>query len=479
MFLLSKKRLIAYVLLFAFSFSFVYFSSSSSTVEAKANQKYKRTYKSIKLEQRKKNGKNRIVYRRVLQNSVPAIGAPVMHNASYTGSGTYVVIIDSGINSTHPMLAGKVSLEACFTAANSCPNRTNKQIGTGAATPVDWHGSHVSAIAAGTIGVAPAAKIIAVNVFDKDQSSDEVSIIAALNWVNTITSKYNIASVNMSLGTSRVYSGYCDSVSPQLTTVIHSLYNKNVPVVVASGNSYALGMSNPACISKVVSVAASNLNNVVTSFSNISSNTTFVAPGLQIVSASYGTDTRSASGTSMASPHVAGILALYKQAYPDHTISKMLQRLLASSPLSVDPYSSLKIPFINVSTLLETPIDPPATTVPSTTIPPVTTTLPLVIPTNPPKPAFKPNLLKIRSNSDTSNFFYVMYNDSLVDKTIILEYVLECSNGSSYKISLNTYTSSHAHIVNSTPSFTSCTMYANLKDGTKSASSSPVLLKKG
>jgi len=104
MFLLSKKRLIAYVLLFAFSFSFVYFSSSSSTVEAKANQKYKRTYKVTKLEKRK----NRVVYRKVLQNSVPITGAPVMHKSSYTGAGTYVVIIDSGINSTHPMLSGKV-----------------------------------------------------------------------------------------------------------------------------------------------------------------------------------------------------------------------------------------------------------------------------------------------------------------------------------------------------------------------------------
>jgi len=475
MFLLSKKRLIAYVLLFAFSFSFVYFSSSSSTVEAKANQKYKRTYKVTKLEKRK----NRVVYRKVLQNSVPITGAPVMHKSSYTGAGTYVVIIDSGINSTHPMLSGKVALEACFTVSNSCPNRTNKQTGTGAAAPVDWHGSHVSAIAAGTIGVAPAAKIIAVNVFDRDQSSDEISIVNALNWVLTLASKYNIASVNMSLGTSRVYQGYCDSISPKTTTAIHALYSKRIPVVIAAGNSYSLGMSNPACISKVISVGATNLNNYVTAFSNLSSTTTFVAPGLQIVSAAYGSDTRAASGTSMASPHVAGILALYRQAYPDHTIEKMIQRLVASSPLSFDPYSSLKIPAINVSTLLETPLDPPPTTVPVTTVPVVTTTLPLVIPTNPPMPAFKPNLTKIRTNSVTSNFFYVMYNDSLVNKNIVIDYVLECSDGSIFKVPLNIYTSSNVYLVNSIPLFNSCIMYANLKDGTKSASSSLIMLKIG
>jgi subtilisin family serine protease len=477
MFFFIKKCLSKSVLLLvlALSFSFVHSTFSSATADAKGTQKAKRTYKSIKLEKRK----NRIVYRKVLTNSVPVTGAPAMHKASYTGTGTYVVIIDSGINSSHPMLTGKVALEACFTVARSCPNKTNKQTGTGAASPVDWHGSHVSAIAAGTIGVAPGAKIIAVNVFDKDQSSDETSIVNALNWVLSLSSKYNIASVNMSLGTSRTYSGYCDSVSPKTTTAIHALYDKNIPVVVAAGNSYSLGMSNPACISKVVSVAAGNLSNSVTAFSNISTYTTFVAPGLQIVSAAYGSQTRAASGTSMASPHVAGILALYRQAYPDHNISKMIQRLTTAASPSFDPYSSLRIPAINVSTLLDVPLDPPATTIPSTTIPVVTTTLPLVIPTNPPMPAFKPNLTKIRANSNVSNFFYIMYNDSLVNKNIVIDYVLQCSDGSFYKIPLNTYTSSNTYLVNSTPNFNSCIMYANLKDGTRSASSSSIMIKRG
>lgn len=472
-----RKRLSKSVLLLvlALSLSFVQSAVSPRNADAQTTQKVKRTYKSAKLEKRK----NRVVYRKVLQNSVPVTGAPVMHASSYTGSGTYIVIIDSGINSSHPMLSGKVALEACFTVANSCPNKTNKQTGTGSAVPVDWHGSHVSAIAAGTIGVAPGAKIIAVNVFDKDQSSDEISIVNALNWVLSISSKYNIASINMSLGTSRTYQGYCDSVSPKTTTAVHALYQKNIPVVVAAGNSYSLGMSNPACISKVVSVAATNLNSYITAFSNLSSTTTFAAPGLQIVSAAYGSETKSASGTSMAAPHVAGILALYRQAYPDHNIDKMLQRLTAASPLSIDPYSSLRIPAINVSTLLTVPMDPPSTTTPPTTSPVVTTTMPLVIPTNPPMPAFKPNLTKIRANSVTSNFFYIMYNDSLVDKNIVIDYALECSDGSFYKIPLNVHTTSNVYLVNSIPNFNSCIMYANLKDGTRSASTSSVMIKKG
>jgi len=388
-------------LVFTLLFSLLQFAVSSTNVDAKSDPKAKRTYKSLKLEKRN----NRIVYRKVLHNSVPAIGAPVMHASSYTGAGTYVVIIDSGVDSSHPMLSGRVALEACFTVANSCPNKTSKQIGAGSAALVDWHGNHVSAIAAGTIGVAPGAKIIAVNVFDKDQSSDELSVINALNWVLSISSKYNIASVNMSLGTSRVYRDYCDTVSPKITTVIHSLYGKNIPVVVAAGNSYSIGMSNPACISKVVSVAATNLNGNVMPFSNLSSTTTFVAPGLKIVSAAYGTETRSASGTSMAAPHVAGILALYRQAYSDHSISKMLQRLIAASPLSIDTYSSLRIPAINVSKLLETPMDPPVPILPPVTSPVVTTTtMPLVIPKNPPMPAFK-----LLPKSESIHLFLIIF----------------------------------------------------------------------
>ena len=124
-------------------------------------------------------------------------------------------------------------------------------------------------------------------------------------------------------------------------------------------------------------------------------------------------------------------------------------------------------------------MDPPVTTVPPTTVPVSTTLPPLVIPTNPPMPPFKPNLTKIRASSSTSTFFYVMYNDSLVDKSIVVDYALECSDTTVYKIPVNNFTTSHVYLVNSTPNFSSCIMYANLKDGTKSASSSSVILKRG
>ena len=91
------------------------------------NAKSKRTYKKIKLEKKIIKNKSRIIYRKFLDQSVPFIGADIMHKAGYTGKDTYVVLLDSGIDKNHPMFKDKVVLEACFTASNSCPNGTDKQ----------------------------------------------------------------------------------------------------------------------------------------------------------------------------------------------------------------------------------------------------------------------------------------------------------------------------------------------------------------
>lgn len=468
---------------------FTFTTTSTSIVEAakadkvfEVKKKDKRQYKNKKLEVRKK----RIIYRRVLDSSVAATGANVLHNLSYKGNNTYVVVIDSGIDSSHPMVAGKVVLEACFTTLKSCPNNTNSQTGTGAARPTHWHGTHVAAIAAGKSttynGVAPEAGIIAINVFDKDGSSSDSSISRALNWVLSISDRFNIAAVNMSLGTSRIYRSSCDSVSPSITTAVHKLYDKNVATVVATGNASSLGMSNPACITKVISVAASDLSGNITTFSNISATTTFAAPGLQILSAGPSGSMRRASGTSMSTPHVSGIFAIYKQMYPDHTLQQAVNRLTLSSPLSYDPYSSVRIPSINVATLANVPIDgTPTTTVPPS-IPPTTTTTtiqpPLSIPPPPSLPAFKPNLSKLYTPSSSSQFFYINYQDQFVAKNLVSNYVLQCNNNTEYSVPVNLFNTTHVFKVIAFPSFTACRMYALLNDSTHSAYSSYIILRR-
>ena len=107
-----------------------------------------------------------VQFRLNLTKAIPHISANIPYDSGYKGKDTYVVVIDSGVQSDHPFLAGKVALEACF--APACPNGTSKQIGTGAAKPVHWHGTHVAGIIAGSNanmhGVAPEAKIIAINI---------------------------------------------------------------------------------------------------------------------------------------------------------------------------------------------------------------------------------------------------------------------------------------------------------------------------
>jgi subtilisin family serine protease len=446
--------------------------------------KSKRTHKNIKLEKRIIKNKSRIIYHKFLDQSVPFIGADVIQKAGYTGKGTYVVLLDTGIDKNHPMFKDKVVLEACFTASNSCPNGTDRQLGSGAAAPVDWHGSHVSGIMAGSyqqyVGVAPDAKIIAVNIFDKDLSAADSSIIAALRWVDSISSRYNIASLNMSLGTNAIYPAECDDVSPPMTTAIHNLYNKNIAVVVAAGNSYSLGMSSPACISYAVSVAAVDESNHVTQFSNLSKTTTFAAPGVRIVSAGANGAMRAATGTSMAAPHVAGVFALYKQIYPNDNLPKTITRLKASSTIAKDYYSNLQVSSINISTLLQVPDDPSATTTTtSTTVPEpavTTTTVPATTTTTIPLSPFKPYLQKLHTANAQSKYFYVLYSDSTVDKSLVKEYDLDCDGKIRYVIPVEYGSNSHTYYVDGYPDFISCILYAVLKDGFITANTPPVTL---
>jgi len=229
-----------------------------------------------------------VVFRTTLATAIPFIGANVPFELGYKGSGSSIVIIDTGIEKAHPFFQNRVTLEACF--ANKCPNGQTSMIGPGAAAPVHWHGTHVAGIAAGSgsnmRGVAPEASIIAINVFEPSGAAYDNNIIKALQWVSTIASQYNVASVNMSLGGSQSYKTTCDDYLPAMTSAIKNLKDKNVATVVSSGNSYANGMSAPACISHSVSVAATYSNsNVVTDFSNINILTTLAAPGHNINSA--------------------------------------------------------------------------------------------------------------------------------------------------------------------------------------------------
>jgi subtilisin len=283
-----------------------------------------------------------------LSESIPLIEADTAHQMGLTGLGEAIAILDTGVDATHPFLAGKVVEEACYSANESgnggnCPNGASTQVGAGAAVPCTYaddciHGTHVAGIAAGSgssfVGVAPGAQLIAIQVFHASSLCGRPcalawgsDILAGLERVYELRDGYPIASVNLSLGAD-VYTEPCDDEDPAFTQVIDNLHAAGIATVVAAGNNGATaGIGYPSCISAAVSVGATDDQDQVAWFSNDSADLDLFAPGVSINSSIPGGDYRELSGTSMATPHVAGVWAIMRQAYPTATVDEILTTL--------------------------------------------------------------------------------------------------------------------------------------------------------
>lgn len=317
-----------------------------------------------------------VVFRISLDNVNERINSKYAYDNQYQGKDTYVAIIDTGVQADHPFLAGRVALEACF--SETCPNGSNEMIGPGAARPVHWHGTHVAGIVAGknnlSRGIAPQAKIIAINVFDTRGAAYDADIVKALQWIDSISSDYNIVAVNMSLGTAKLFSGTCDTYLPVMTQAILNLKNKNIATVVAAGNNYSYGMSSPACISHSVSVAATYSHiDQVTDFSNLTERTTLSAPGAGVYSSATDSSYRTASGTSMAAPVVAGAFAVYVSKYGVSTVDKIIQDYISTSSPAIDTATRITTKRVDMKSLFE--VSPPQTTTTTTSTTSTTTTV--------------------------------------------------------------------------------------------------------
>jgi subtilisin family serine protease len=179
----------------------------------------------------------------------------------------------------------------------------------GSGADCNGHGTHVSGTIGGsTYGVAKSALLRGVRVLDCNGSGSNSGVIAGVDWVTN--NHINPAVANMSLG---------GGASSALDTAVNNLSNSGVPIAVAAGNSNANACnSSPARAANAITVGSTTTTDARSSFSNFGTCLDLFAPGSGILSSYFTSDTATAtlSGTSMASPHVAGEAELYKQFSP-------------------------------------------------------------------------------------------------------------------------------------------------------------------
>lgn len=266
-----------------------------------------------------------------------------------------IAIIDTGIDPKHPDL--------------DVVGGTNCISGGLSSADLNGHGTHVAGTAAakdngvGVVGVAPGARLWAVRVLDANGSGLFSSIICGIDWVTARASTIEVA--NMSLG----------GVAPEGSCTDGALHQA-ICRSVAAGVTYAVAAGNsasdaatfvPASFDEVITVSATadfdglpgglgaptcalGVDDVFASFSNYGPDVDLTAPGVCVLSTFRGRDYRALSGTSMASPHVAGAAALYRSSHPSATPAQVKAALLAAGTRdwTGDP-DQIQEPMVNVS----------------------------------------------------------------------------------------------------------------------------------
>ncbi|MER5457262.1 S8 family serine peptidase [Micromonospora sp. NPDC002389] len=244
-------------------------------------------------------------------------------NSSYTypntASNVTSYVIDTGIRTTHSDFGGRATWGTNTVDTNN--------------TDCNGHGTHVAGTVGGTAyGVAKATRLVAVKVLNCQGSGTNAGVIAGIDWVTANAVKPAVA--NMSLG-----GGANTSVD---NAVINSI-NAGITYAVAAGNGNALGQRQNACnysparAAPAITVGATQNNDAAASFSNFGTCVDILAPGVNITSGWYTNDTatNTISGTSMASPHVAGVAALVLSANPSWTPQQVRDYLVANSTPNV------------------------------------------------------------------------------------------------------------------------------------------------
>lgn len=257
---------------------------------------------------------------RIDQKALPLNSA---YSYLQTGSGTTAYIVDTGILSSHQQFSGRVL--SGYTAISD---------GNGT-SDCNGHGTHVAGtVGGGTYGVAKNVNLVPIRILGCDGSGASSNVIAGLDWI--LKNGKKPAVVNMSLG---------GDASTSLDSAVENLFNNGYVMVVAAGNSNTDACNaSPARVSKALTVAATDSTDTRASYSNYGSCVDIFAPGSQINSSWIGsnTATKVLNGTSMATPHVAGVVAEMLQSTPTATPQTISTNLLnqASSNVVKNPSGS-------------------------------------------------------------------------------------------------------------------------------------------
>lgn len=292
---------------------------------------------------------------------IDQLNRPLDNTFTYgtTGAGVHAYIIDTGIRSTHQEFSGRIGNG--FSAINDGRGTEDCQS----------HGTHVAGTVGGaTYGVAKDVTLHAVRVLDCQGSGSNSQVIAGIDWVTA--NHIAPAVANMSLG---------GSASTALDNAVRASIAAGVSYAVAAGNeSRDACKGSPARVDQALTIGATTQDDRGASFSNFGTCVDLFAPGVNITSAVNNSDSATAvySGTSMASPHVAGAIALYLEANPDANPAAIFAALLAnaganklSSIGSESPNLLLYIGFLAVD---PTPLpSTPTATATATPLPPTLT----------------------------------------------------------------------------------------------------------
>lgn len=233
-----------------------------------------------------------------------------------TGSGVNVYIIDTGIRISHGEFGGRASVGYDVIGDGQNGNDCN------------GHGTHVAGTVGGAVyGVAKSVRLYAVRVLNCSGSGTNSGVIAGVDWVRQNAQKPAVA--NMSLG---------GGASSALDTAVNNAINSGITFALAAGNSNRDACNfSPARVAAGITVGATTSTDARASYSNYGSCLDLFAPGSAITSAWINSDTstNTISGTSMATPHVAGVAALYLQSNPTASPSTVRNAIVANATSGV------------------------------------------------------------------------------------------------------------------------------------------------